>query len=387
MFKGFPSFKSTKKSSVDNKQLALLMIILVIGIAAIYYQNVVTSKLEQLKGLDSQIETQLQQLRLKEAEFSKIEENKIQIEKNKVEIEMLKSKIAPYTNKVELIWKLSSVVGIYDSKMESFKWQDVTAVTVGPNKDTVYELPFEIVVEGTYNNITEFIEAIKKAENIYNLKKIKLTTEEVDTKTFVKATLLMSSYSLAKLEQATERELANNYLLYKKAQIRDAFYYNDGATEYEQNTASAKIVDGEKVSKFTVSAGSMYASADNYYIVGPYAFGDKSPILQLNSAKPARMDVVINKTGYTYTLTSATGDKQTQTQTADIQNPYMFITSTIRDIEADKDLKLEVYITNNTKELMEVKVAGISLDRIKVYTGAGGWIKTGETVENIVLRN
>jgi hypothetical protein len=131
----------------------------------------------------------------------------------------------------------------------------------------------------------------------------------------------------------------------------------------------------------------MYASADNYYIVGPYAFGDKSPILQLNSAKPARMDVVINKTGYTYTLTSATGDKQTQTQTADIQNPYMFITSTIRDIEADKDLKLEVYITNNTKELMEVKVAGISLDRIKVYTGAGGWIKTGETVENIVLRN
>jgi Tfp pilus assembly protein PilO len=385
MFKGLTSIKNDRKSSVDNKQLALLMMILIIGIAAIYYQNAVAMKFEQLKALDSQIQIQLQQLRLKEAEFSKIEENKAEIEKNKAEIEVLKNKIALYTNKAGLIWKLSNVVNIYDSKIESFKWNNVTVVTVGSNKDTVYEFPFELTVEGSYNNIMEFIEAIKKAEGIYHLKNLKLTTEEVNTKTFVKATLSMSCYALAQLEQATDTELANNALLYEKAQIENAFYYDQHARAYEENTASAKGVDAESRSKFTVSAGSMYASADNYYIVGPYTFGNKSPILQLNSSKLAKVEVVVNSTAYTYTLSCATGEQQTKTETSDIQNPYMLITSTIRDIEQDKDLGLEVYITNNTNQIMEVKVEGTLLDRIKVYTGAGELVKKGQTVEKILV--
>lgn len=386
MFKGFTSSKSSKKASVDNKQLALLMIILVLGMGALYYQNIVSNKLEQLSTLDNQIETQLQQLRIKEAEFSKIEDNKLQLYKNKAEIEALKSKIAPFTNKAEMIWKLNSVVRLYDSRFQSFKWQESAPVTVGDNKDTVYELPFEIIVEGTYSNIIQIVEAIKSAESIYNLKNLQISSEEVNTKTFVKATLSMSSYALAPLEQGSEAKLANNYLIYDKAGVADAFYYSDDMTEYEENTVSQKIADGQKVSKFTVSAGSMYASSDNYYIVGPYNPGEKSPVIQLNSSKPARMDVTINQTGYTYTITSDTGQRQSQSQTIDIQNPYMYITSTIRAIELDKDLKLDIYITNNTSEVLEVKIAGTSVDRIHVYTGSGAQLNSGQTVDNIRLR-
>lgn len=142
---------------------------------------------------------------------------------------------------------------------------------------------------------------------------------------------------------------------------------------------------------FSVSIGSMYASSDNYYIVGPYTFGQSSPIVQLNSSMAAHINCDISETSYSYTLTSVpTGATQNRT-VAWVQQPVetlMRISVTAQDtISMDNDLFLSMNINNTAPYDLHIEITRHANARLKnrlnLTSGGVSLFVGGNTVNKV----
>lgn len=163
-----------------------------------YYEFVFSSQIENFKELTHQINSQLQILNIKNLEFDNIKQNKKIIEKNKDEIRVIKNKIPQYSDWPEIVININSVLNSYNITVNNINWGNYIPLTI--DETNIYEMSLELELAGEYNSLNNFIEYLKTSERIYYLKKIKLTNDNIDIKSHIKADLTISTYFMTKKE-------------------------------------------------------------------------------------------------------------------------------------------------------------------------------------------
>ncbi len=141
---------------------------IIIALAVLFL--VINPKLEQIKKLEKQIDTQNNEIASSQAKAAKLEVLKMENEKLLTRINELKEQL-PEEKEISSLLKQVSDMGT-SAGLEIKSWRPAPKTT--HPSGIVYEIPVSVDVIGTYHNLGYFLSSITRLNRIVNINDMKL---------------------------------------------------------------------------------------------------------------------------------------------------------------------------------------------------------------------
>ncbi|MBZ4669386.1 MAG: hypothetical protein JG775_2539 [Defluviitaleaceae bacterium] len=411
-------YQKKMKFKENKLELIILTAVLIIGSGILYYKYVLCVQIQRIKQLNTDIKDAKYTLELKNIELKKVNSLQNEISHLDTRINAFKLKIIPYHETAQKLVLLQNFITLSNLTLEKIELKEPTEKALGdeslensdvPSNDVLDqeiikygELFINLELFGSYEDLRVFIEQIGASVKPFVINTIEITPREKGKDSEyqedeVQAKIELLAYILL---NPSERENSNyNFMEYEykyknpfkpMAKIENKFE-NQIMGIIEEKSSDLKPSDlfahGNnvlplKVKDFKIAVKDIYASGDNFYIVGPGNKGEYTT-LQARTISPVSFYLTLNPTGYEYFIeTKEQGVKSFQKKMV-LDQCRVIVDSTVMAMRNNQELNTCIFIQNNTEYPLQVLLKGSYLDKIHIYTKNGFEIKAGEIKENI----
>ena len=341
-------------------------------------------------------------------------------------------KIIPYIETAKRMILLQDYIKLNNLRIEKIEFKEPVEKVLGEedsdtnrktnddsnaegNKERYGEITINIELYGQYEDLKTLIEQIKASIKPFVIGKIEITPREEEASNTpednIQANIELYTYALLNNARDVVDGLNYNFMEYEyeyknpfkpletiddrinnelKESIGDKIeeeinkildkdipdYNEDKTYPTEDNPPSSKAKE------FIIAIKDVYASGDNFYIVGPGNKGDYTTI-QARTIEPVNFYLSVSSTGYEYAIEARDQEMKTFQKKIPLDQCKLIVDSTVMAIRNNQELKTGIFIANNMDKLLHVELKGNYLDNIYIYTSSGEQIKVGETKENI----
>lgn len=407
------------KLKASKSELIILVAILIIGSGILYYKYILGPQLEQIKQLNADIEDAKYRIELKEIELSKVDSLKEEVARLDTSINASKMKIIPYHETAKKLILLEDFIELSNLTLEKIELKEPVEKILGEEKDDANsenasdkdvekygEISIHLELFGSYEDLRTFIEQIKASVKPFVINTIEISPREKkegaqQREDEVQATIELFAYTL--LNPLDKTENRNYNFMEYEYEYKNPFKPIENIEDKVDNKLS-EVIDEKlskldisdflkeesnvlppKISDFTIAIKDVYASGDNFYIVGPGNKGDYTTI-QTRTIDPVNFYLTLSPTGYEYSIEAEDQSIQSLQKEIPLEKCRVIVDSTVMAIRNNQKLNTGIYIKNNTGYLVDVVLKGNYLDKVHIYTSSGVEVKPGETKENIQVR-
>ncbi|WP_058485239.1 type 4a pilus biogenesis protein PilO [Defluviitalea phaphyphila] len=383
------------KLKKSNKELFILIFLLIIGSGILYYKFILSSQIEQIKQLDEDIKAVSEEIEIKEKELENIDVIKERIEQTEAELNKSRIKILPYSETAKKLISIQDYIKLNALGLEKIELNEPVEKIIEEESQYKYgEVAITLEVFGNYEDLKTFVEQLKSSIKFFTIRKIEISPKE-DSE-YVQANIDLYTYTVLNNDNK-ENNISNyNFMEYdyeyknpfktisSLGEEQENVSYVEGILEKDiyaensDNTEENNLIEAS----FKIAIKDAYASGDNFYIVGPGDVGEYTTV-QTKTTKPVDFYLKVNPTGYEYAIEAEDEARKSYKKEMFIDKGRLVVDSTVVSIKKNQELKTNIYIQNNTENILPVEIKGNFKDRIYIYTYNGSPIKPGETKENI----